>query len=45
MKFELELLRTLSEAEEDIAKGRVAPMQNTFDDLRQALEERKSNEV
>ncbi len=45
MKFELELLRTLSEAEEDAAKGRVAPMQNTFDDLRQALEERKSNEV
>lgn len=45
MKSELELLRTLSEAEEDAAKGRVAPMQNTFDDLRQALEERKSNEV
>ena len=45
MKFELELLRTLSEAEEDEAIGRVAPMQNTFDDLRQALEERKSNEV
>lgn len=42
MKSELELLRTLAEAEEDIANRRVAPMQNTFDDIRKSLSERKS---
>ena len=42
MKSELELLRTLSEAEEDVMNGRVAPMQNTFDDIRQSLLERKN---
>lgn len=31
MKAELELLRTLAEAEEDVVNGRVAPMQETFD--------------
>ncbi len=40
MKAELELLRTLAEAEEDVVNGRVAPMQNTFDDIRKALKER-----
>ena len=45
MKSELELLRTLSEAEEDVANGRVAPIQSTFDDIRKSLLERKSNEV
>ena len=45
MKSELELLRTLAEAEEDVANGRVAPMQNTFDDIRNSLLERKFNEV
>ncbi len=45
MKSELELLRTLAEAEEDIANGRVAPIQNTFDEIRQSLLERKANEV
>jgi len=45
MKSELELLRTLAEAQEDAADGRVAPMQNTFDDIRKSLLERKSNEV
>ncbi len=39
MKSELELLRTL--AEEDVKNGRVAPMQNTFEDIRSALRERK----
>lgn len=45
MKSELELLRTLSEAENDIVNGRVAPMQETFDDIRQSLMERKKNAV
>lgn len=45
MKSELELLRTLSEAEEDVASGRIAPIQNSFDDIRKSLMERKSNEV
>lgn len=45
MKSELELLRTLAEAEEDVANGRVAPIQDTFDDIRNSLLERKSNEV
>ncbi|MDE6626023.1 MAG: type II toxin-antitoxin system Phd/YefM family antitoxin [Lachnospiraceae bacterium] len=45
MKSELELLRTLSEAEEDVANGRVALIQNTFDEIRQSLLERKADEV
>lgn len=45
MKAELELLRTLAEAEEDVVNDRVAPMQDTFDDIRKSLLERKSNEV
>ena len=45
MKSELELLRTLAEAEEDAVNGRTAPMQDTFDDIRKSLLERKSNEV
>ena len=45
MKSELELLRTLAEAEEDVANGRVEPIQNTFDDIRQTLLRRKSDEV
>ena len=40
MKEELELLRTLAEAEEDVVNGRVAPIQNTFDDIRKSLLER-----
>lgn len=45
MKSELELLRTLAEAEEDVVNGRVSPMQDTFDNIRKSLLERKSNEV
>jgi len=45
MKAELELLRTLAEAEEDVANGRVASMQNTFDDIREVLMKRKADEV
>lgn len=42
MKSELELLRNLAEAEEDVRAGRVAPMQNTFDEIRASLEARRS---
>ena len=34
MTSELELLRNLAEAENDVREGRVAPMQGTFDDIR-----------
>ena len=37
MKSELELLRTLAEAEDDVTNVRVAPIQETFDDIRSAL--------
>lgn len=42
MKSELELLRTLAEAEEDVANGRLEPVQNTFDDIRKSLLERNN---
>ncbi len=45
MKSELELLRTLSEAEEDVVNGRTAPIQDTFNDIRDSLLERTENEV
>jgi prevent-host-death family protein len=45
MKSELELLHTLAEAQEDVAQGRVAPVKNTFDDLRNELLMRKQDEV
>lgn len=45
MKSELELLRTLSEAEEDVVNGRIAPIQDTFNDIRNSLLERTQNEV
>lgn len=41
MKAELELLRTLAEAEEDIVNGRTAPIENTFQDIRGSLLARK----
>ena len=37
MKAELELLRTLAEAEEDVRAERVAPIEDTFDDIRKSL--------
>ncbi len=40
MKSELELLRILAEAENDVANGRVAAMQDTFDDIRKSLLEK-----
>lgn len=37
MKSQLKLFRTLVEAEDDVKNGRVALMQDSFDDLRAAL--------
>jgi len=37
MKSELELLRTLAEAEDDVKNGRVAPIQDSFNSLRASL--------
>jgi prevent-host-death family protein len=42
MKSELELLRTLAEAEDDLKNGRIKPIQDSFDDLRASLLERKN---
>jgi len=40
MKEELALLRILSDAENDVEQGRVAPVQDTFDDIRKKLMEK-----
>ena len=40
MQAELELLRALADSEADVATGRVAPMEDTFRDLRARLPER-----
>lgn len=45
MKAELELLRTLAEAEDDVQNGRVGSMQKSFDDLRESLMDRKNENV
>ena len=37
MQAELELLRTLADAEEDIRADRVAPIEDTFSDIRSRL--------
>jgi len=42
MKTELELLRTLAEAEEDVAEGRVSQVRKTFDSLRAELQAEKN---
>ena len=39
MRARIELLEILAESEEDMKFGRVAPMQETFDDLRRLLTE------
>ena len=39
MKSRLELLEILAESEEDVRSGRVAPIKDTFDDLRAILME------
>lgn len=42
MKSELELLRTLAEADDDVKSGRVAPIKDSFKELRASLLERKN---
>ena len=42
MKSRLELLETLSEAEEDVQNGRIAPIEDTFNNLRSILKEGKN---
>lgn len=37
MKAELELFRTLAEAQDDVDNKRIAPIQSTFDDIRKNL--------
>ena len=39
MKARIELLEVLAEAEDDMKNGRVAPVMDTFDDLRKMLKE------
>ena len=39
MKARIELLEILAEAEEDVKNGRVAPISETFSDLRAMLQE------
>ena len=39
MKLRIELLELLAEAEDDVKNGRVAPITETFDDLRKMLQE------
>lgn len=39
MKNRIELLEILTEAEEDVRCGRVAPINETFDDLNKVLQE------
>lgn len=39
MKSRLELLELLAEAEDDVQHGRVAPMKDSFDELRSMLKE------
>jgi len=42
MKARIELLEILVEAEEDVNAGRVAPMEDTFSNLRAILEEKRN---
>ena len=41
IKSELKLLRMLAESEEDLSQGRMAPIKDTFDGIRQSLSSRK----
>jgi len=38
MQAELELLKMLSESEEDVRNNRIAPISSSFDDIRKKLE-------
>lgn len=42
MEAELELLRMLADAEDDVKNGRVEPIENVFRDIRAELQNRKS---
>ncbi len=42
MKARIELLEMLAESDEDIRLGRVAPVRETFDDIRKLLMEEKA---
>ena len=42
MKARIELLEILTEADEDVRYGRVAPIKDTFDELRSMLKEDKT---
>lgn len=42
MKARIELLEILAEADEDVNAGRVAPMEETFSNLRAMLKERSN---
>ena len=42
MKARIELLEILAEADEDFKNGRVAPVKDTFDELRSLLKEGKA---
>lgn len=42
MQSELELLRMLAESEEDVRTGRVAPVEDTFADIRSKLLARRT---
>ena len=42
LKARIELLETLAEAEEDVLEGRVAPMEDTFLNLREILKEKQN---
>ena len=41
MKSHIELLEMLTEAEDDVRNGRIAPINDTFDELRMILKEGK----
>ncbi len=45
MKYELELLKTLAEAEEDVQNERLKPIEEAFEDLRVELRNRKENDL
>ena len=40
LKARIELLEALAEAEQDVKNGRLAPMEDTFQHLREALQEK-----
>jgi len=45
IKAELDLLRTLAEAEDDVINGRVAPIEDSIENIRATLLKRKKDEV